>query len=146
LLAPMSWPTWEVMTPGANPIDRLLPIGSMSAGVPGAAGVGRELAAVTATVTDAEGGVHDDAVVALAVAVSFTEVTEEALDATGTCTLNAAVFALATEPTVHFFVPSPLPQPLTKAGPSPDGCAASAMDTPAAAPSVAETLTAKDAF
>ena len=146
LLAPMSCPTCDVMTPGANPIDRLLPIGSMFAEVPGAAEAGRELAAVTPTVTVAEGGVQDDAVVALAVAVSFTEVTDEAPDATGTCTLNATAFALATEPTVHFSVPSPLPQPPTKADPSPDGCVASATDTPEADPSVAATLTAKEAF
>jgi len=40
-------------------------------------------AAVTATVTAAEGGVHFAVVTTLAVAVSFTELMEDALDATG---------------------------------------------------------------
>ena len=42
-------------------------------------------AAVTATVSLADGGVHFTEVTMLAVAVSFTEVTEVALDATGIC-------------------------------------------------------------
>jgi len=41
--------------------------------------------AVMATVSVAEGGVHFTEVTMLAVAVSFTEVTEVALDATGIC-------------------------------------------------------------
>lgn len=42
-------------------------------------------AAVTATVSVADGGVHFTEVTTLAVAVSFTDVTEVALDATGIC-------------------------------------------------------------
>ncbi len=44
-----------------------------------------DAAAVTATVSLADGGVHFTEVTMLAVAVSFTEVTEVALDATGIC-------------------------------------------------------------
>ncbi len=44
-----------------------------------------DAAAVTATVSLADGGVHFSGVTMLALAVSFTEVTEVALDATGIC-------------------------------------------------------------
>jgi hypothetical protein len=44
-----------------------------------------DAAAVTATVSAADGGVHFTEVTMLAVAVSFTEVTEVAPDATGIC-------------------------------------------------------------
>lgn len=45
--------------------------------------VGEADAEVTATVPTAEGGVHVTVVTMLAVAFSFTELTEDALDATG---------------------------------------------------------------
>lgn len=47
--------------------------------------VGEADAAVTATVSVADGGVHFTEVTMAAVAISFTDVTEVALDATGIC-------------------------------------------------------------
>jgi hypothetical protein len=105
-----------------------------------------EGAAVTLTVSVAEGGVHAADVVMLAVAVSLTEVTLEAFDATGTCTLKRSLFVSVTEPAVHFVVPSPSPQPLVNVGTRFDGSAPSAIETPEAEPFSVETCTEKEAF
>ena len=73
-------------------------------------------AAVTATVSAADGGVHLAVVVTRAVAVSFTEVTEVALAATGICALSETGCLSDTELTVQLAVPSPLAQPPVKVG------------------------------
>jgi len=78
----------------------------------------------------------------LAVAVSVTEVTEVAVDATGICACKVAGCFSDTEPTVHVAVPSPFAQPLVMAGFWLDGWAATATDTPLADPPfLAETCT-----
>jgi len=84
---------------------------------------------VTVTVSAAEGGVHFTEVTMLAVAVSVTEVTEVALEATGICAFRTAGCLSDTELTVHVAVPSPLAQPLVNVGIWLDGCAARATDT-----------------
>jgi len=91
--------------------------------------VGEADAEVTITVSAAEGGVHFTEVTMLAVAVSVTEVTEVALDATGICACRTAGCLSDTEMTVHVAVPSPLAQPLVNVGCWLDGCAVSATDT-----------------
>jgi hypothetical protein len=73
-------------------------------------------AAVTATVSDAAGGVHCTAGTMLAVAISFTELTELALAATGICASRAAGWVSETELIVHEAVPLPLAQPLVNVG------------------------------
>ncbi len=95
---------------------------------------GEAEAAVTATVSAADGGVHFIEVTMLAVAVSFTEVTEVALDATGICAWRSAGCLADTELTVQVTVPSPLAQPLVNAGFWPEGCATRATDTAEADP------------
>ena len=91
-------------------------------------------AAVTATVSAADGGVHLSVVTMLAVAVSFTEVTEVALAATGICALSETGCLSDTELTVQLAVPAPLAQPLTNLGFWPDGWAVRATVTSVAEP------------
>ena len=90
-----------------------------------------EAAAVTATVSAADGGVHFTEVTMLAVAVSFTEV---APDATGICAWSSAGCLSDTELTVQLAVPSPLAQPLVNVGFWLEGWATRATDTFAAEP------------
>ncbi len=141
----MSCPVWELMT-GTAPIGRAFSAGVIPVDVRGVAEAGGEVvAAVTLTATAAAGGVQTALVVALAVAVSLTDVTEEAPDATGTCASAETAFVSVTEPTAHFAVPSPVPQPLVNVGVRLDGCVPSATDTPAADPFLVETWTVKEA-
>ena len=106
-----------------------------------------DAAAVTATVSAADGGVHFAEVTMLAVAVSFTEVTEVAPDATGIWAWRLAGCLSATEVTVQPAVPSPLAQPLVNDGFWLDGWATRATDTFAADPLFSvETCTVKAAF
>ena len=101
-----------------------------------------DAAAVTATVTAAEGGVHFSVVTTLAVAVSFTEVTELALAATGICARKDTGCLSDTAPTAQLAVPSPLRQPLVNTGFWLVGWAARATVTPDAEPLFAvETCT-----
>jgi len=86
-------------------------------------------AAVTATVTAADGGVHFAEVTTLAAAVSVTEVTELALAATGICACRLAGCLAVTELIVHVVVPFPLAQPPVNAGFWLDGWAVRATDT-----------------
>jgi len=82
LPAPMSWletplrfgigPSGSVLS-GRTPAEEVADV------------AGEAEAAVTATVSVADGGVHFSVVAMLAAAVSFTEVTEVALAATGIC-------------------------------------------------------------
>jgi hypothetical protein len=85
--------------------------------------------AVMATVSAADGGVHFTEVTMLAVAVSFTEVIEVTPDATGICACRVAGCLSDTELTVQVAVPSPLAQPVVKAGFWLEGWAAMATDT-----------------
>jgi hypothetical protein len=73
-------------------------------------------AAVTAVVSAAAGGVHFAVVVTPAVAVSFTEVTEVAFDATAIWASMLTVLLVVIEPMLHEAVPSPLAQPPPKVG------------------------------
>ena len=132
LPAPMSWletllrfgigPSGSVV-PGGTPAD--VPVGELD---------GEADAAVTATVSTADGGVHFSVVATLAVAVSFTEVTEVALAATGICAVSETGCLSDTELTVQLAVPSPLAQPLVNVGFRLDGWAARATVTLAAEP------------
>jgi hypothetical protein len=70
----------------------------------------------------------------LAVAVSFTEVTEVALAATGICALSETGCLSDTELIVQLAVPAPLAQPLTNLGFWPDGWAVRATVTSVAEP------------
>lgn len=92
-------------------------------------------------VADAAGGVHLALVAMLAVAVSFTELTELAFDATAICAFRVAGLVAVTELTVHEAVPSPLVQPLVNSGFWLDGWEASATDTFEAEPFLVETCT-----
>ena len=105
---------------------------------------GDDLAAaaeVTAVVPAAAGGVHLTVLAMLAVAVSVTDVTDVAPDATAICALRFAGLAVVTEATVHEAVPSPLVQPLVNSGFWLDGCEVSATDTSEAEPFLVETCT-----
>ena len=112
------------VVPGETPADD----------VPAEELAGEADAVVTATVSAADGGVHFSVVTMLAVAVSFTEVTEVALAATGTCALRVTGCLSDTELTVQLAVPSPLAQPLVKVGFWLDGWAVRATVTSAAEP------------
>ena len=131
--APMSW----LETPFRFGIG---PSGSVvSGGIPGDNAPGGELAgdadaAVTATVSAADGGVHFSVVTTLAVAVSVTEVTELAPAATGICALRVTGCLSDTELTPQLAVPSPLRQPLVNTGFWLVGRAARATVTPDAEP------------
>ncbi len=98
--------------------------------------------AATAVVSAAAGGVHWPAVAMLAVAVSVTDLTEVAFDATAICASMLAGCLLVTESTLHVAVPSPLAQPLVNSGFCPDGCAVSVTDTSDSDPFSVETSTA----
>jgi hypothetical protein len=98
-------------------------------------------AAVTAVVSAAVGGVHFVAVTTLAVAVSFTELTEVAFEATAICAFRLAGDFVVTELMVHEAVPSPLAQPLVNVGFWLDGFVVSATDTSEADPFCVETCT-----
>jgi hypothetical protein len=78
--------------------------------------VGEAVAEVTATASAAAGDVHFAVVATLAVAVSFTELTDLAPDATAIWACRVAGVFTVTEPTVHEAVPSPLAQPLLNSG------------------------------
>ena len=93
-----------------------------------------DAAAVRATVSLADGGVHFAEVTMLAVAVSFTEVIEVALDATRICASRSAGCLSETALTVQLAVPSPLAQPLVNVGFWLEGWATRATDTFAADP------------
>jgi hypothetical protein len=95
---------------------------------------GEAEAAVTATVSAADGGVHFSVVTMLAVAVSFTEVTDLALAATGICALSEAGCLSDTALTAQLAVPAPVAQPLVNLGFWPDGWAVRATVTSAAEP------------
>jgi hypothetical protein len=101
-------------------------------------GVGVE---VTATASAAAGGVHFAVVAMLAVAVSFTELTELAFDATAIWAFREAGSFTVTELRVHEAVPSPLGQPLVNSGFWLDGCAVSFTDTFETDPPTVETST-----
>ena len=91
------------------------------------------VAAVTAVVVAAAGGVHVAVVTTLAVTVSFTEVTEVAVDATAIWAFRLVGWVV-TELTPHTAVPLPEAQPLLNVGFWLDGCAVSATDTSEADP------------
>ena len=96
---------------------------------------------MTAVVSSAAGGVHLVVAAMLAVAVSLTELTEFALDATVICASRTTGFVALTEPTVHEAVPPPLAQPLVNVGFWVVGCEASVTDTPEAGPFLVQTWT-----
>ena len=98
-------------------------------------------AAVTAVVSAAAGGVHFVLVTTLAVAVSFTELTEVAFAATAICAFRVVGCFVVTEAMVHVGVPLPLAQPLVKVGFWLAGCAVSATDTFEADPFCVVTCT-----
>jgi hypothetical protein len=82
----------------------------------------------------AAGGVHVAVVTTLAVAVSFTAVTEVAVDAIAIWAFRLAGWAVVTELMPHMAVPLPEAQPLLNVGFWLDGCAVSATDTSEADP------------
>lgn len=139
--APMS----RLVTPlrsGIGPSGRLASVGTPGDDAPAGDVDGEADAAVTVTVSAADGGVHFSVVTTLAVAVSFTEATELALAATGICALRDTGFLSDTEPTAQLAVPSPLRQPLVNTGFWLAGWAARATVTPDAEPLFAvETCT-----
>jgi hypothetical protein len=96
-------------------------------------------AAVTVVVSAAAGGVHFVVVTTVAVAVSFTELTEVAFDATAICAFRLVAFVV-TEVRLHEAVPS-LSHPLLNVGFWLDGCAVSATDTSEAVPFLVDTCT-----
>jgi hypothetical protein len=96
-------------------------------------------AAATVVVSAAAGGVHFAVVTTLAVAVSFTELTEVAFDATAICAFRLMAFVV-TELRLHDAVPS-LAHPLLNVGFWLDGCAVSATDTSEAVPFLVDTCT-----
>jgi hypothetical protein len=136
LPAPMSWletplrfgigPSGSVLS-GRTPAEEVADL------------VGEAAAAVTATVSVADGGVHFPVVATLAVAVSFTELTEVAFDATAICAFRLVAFVV-TELRLHEAVPS-LAHPLLNVGFWLDGCAVSATDTSEAVPFLVDTCT-----
>jgi hypothetical protein len=133
LPAPMSW-LETLLRFGIGPSGSVVPGETPAGDVPVGELDGEADAAVTATVSTADGGVHFSVVVTLAVAVSFTEVTEVALAATGICALSETGCLSDTELTVQLAVPSPLAQPLANVGFRLDGWAARATVTSAAEP------------
>ena len=96
-------------------------------------------AAVTVVVSAAAGGVHFVVVTTLAVAVSFRELTEVALDATAIFAFRLVAFVV-TELRRHEAVPFWAHPPLN-VGFWLDGCAVSATDTSEAVPFLADTCT-----
>ena len=133
LPAPMSWleaPLRSGIGPSGSAPSGTTPAGDELAGDV----AGEAEAEVTATVTAADGGVHFCVETMLAVAVSFTEVTEVALAATGICALSETGCLSDTELIVQLAVPAPLAQPLTNLGFWPDGWAVRATVTSVAEP------------
>lgn len=114
----------EALPAPMSELEMLFRFGTGPSGsvVPGTAGVvpggalAGEAAAVTATVSAAEGGVHVAVVVTLAVAVSVTEVTELALSATGICACKVSGCLPDTAPAGQLAVPLPLAQPPVNTG------------------------------
>jgi hypothetical protein len=105
------------------------------------AGEAEEAEEVTVVVSAAAGGTHVIAVTTLAVAVSVTELTEAALDATAICACRVVGCCTDTELMVHEAVPSPVGQPLVNSGCWLDGCEVSVTDTFEADPFAVETCT-----
>ena len=139
--APMSWLEMPFRF-GIGPSGRLVPGETPGDDAPAAELAGDADAAVTVTVSAAEGGVHLSVVVTLAVAVSVTEVTELAPAATGICALRDTGCLSDTEPTAQLAVPSPLRQPPVNTGFWLAGRAVRATVTPDAEPLFAvETCT-----
>lgn len=118
LPAPMSWLEtplrFGIGPSGSAPSGTTTAGGELAGDVAGEAGEAGE--AVTATVAAADGGVHVCVVTMLAVAVSFTEVTEVALATTGICALSETGCLSDTELTLQLAVPAPLAQPLVNVG------------------------------
>jgi len=102
---------------------------------------GEAEAEVTAVVSAAAGGVHFEVVATVAVAVSFTEATEVAFDATATLAPRVTACLSVTEAMLHEAVPSSLAQPVLNLGRTLEGCAASPTVTPDADPFFVETCT-----
>ena len=98
-------------------------------------------AEVTVTVAAAEGAVHFTVVTTLAVAVSITELTEVALDATGICASRSTGCLSDTVLRAHAAVALPWAQPLVNAGFWLVGCVVRVTDTSEADPFSAETVT-----
>ncbi len=115
LPAPMSW----LETPlrfGIGPSSSAPPGETPADDEPADDWAGEAEAAMTATVSAADSGVHFSVVAMLAVAVSFTEVTEVAPAATGICALSETGCLSDTALTVQLAVPAPLAQPLVNVG------------------------------
>jgi hypothetical protein len=117
------------------------PSGNVGGGVALGEAVPDWVAEVTVVVSSAAGGVHFSVVTTRAVAVSFTELTDFAPDATAICAFRLAGVFSETELTAQEAVPLPLPQPLVNWGFWLDGCEVRVTDTPEADPFCAETLT-----
>ncbi len=98
-------------------------------------------AEVTATVAAAEGAVHFTVVTTLAVAVSVTELTEVALDATGIWAWRSTGCWSDTAARAHAAVAFPLAQPLVNFGFWLADCVVRVTDTSEADPFSAETVT-----
>jgi hypothetical protein len=96
---------------------------------------------VTAVVMAAAGGVHVAVVTTLAVTVSFTEVTEVAVDPTAIWAFRLVGWVVVRELMPHTAVPLPEAQPLLNVGFWLDGCAVSATDTSEADPFWVEICT-----
>jgi len=117
--------------------------GVPAAGLDGDAGLDAAAeAAVTDVVPAAAGAVHLAVVVTLAVAVSFTDVTELARDATATLAVRLTACLSVTDATTHEAAPLPLAQPLLNVGFRLVGWAASVTVTSGADPFFVETFTA----
>jgi hypothetical protein len=149
-------------------LDTLPPLSPLGAGPSGSAGTPAKLgddppgdpadddgdpdadadgdAAVTATVSAAAGGVHFTVVTMVAVAVSFTELTDVAPAATGIWACRSVGWVSETELIVQDAAPLPLAQPLVNVGFWLAGCAVSVTVTFEAGPFIVETDTAYPAF
>jgi hypothetical protein len=99
-----------------------------SGGGPGSDGLGDD-AEVTAVISATAGAFHSCVVTMLAVAVSFTDLTEVALDATEIWACRTTAALTCTVLMVQAGVPSPLVQPLVNVAFWLVGCAVSATDT-----------------
>jgi hypothetical protein len=122
------------------------PSGSSGSGArPGSDGLGDD-GEVTAVISATVGACHFCVVTMLAVAVSFTDLTEVAPGATAIWACRTTGLFTGTGPTVHAAVPSPLAQPLVNVALRLVGCAASATDTPEADAFRVETRTMKAAW
>jgi len=117
------------------------PSGSGISGDAPVDGLAADAAAVTATVSSAAGGVHFAEVTMLAAAVSVTEPTVLAPDATGIWACRLTGCLSDTKLTVQSAVLSPLAQPLVNVGFWLVGLAESVTDTSEADASSVETST-----